>query len=114
MPYLIINNARDFVDFTRVVFGATEQLIVPTDDDKIMHGEIRIHEAVIMFGDAGDNWKVKTAAMYIYVSDVNSVYSKALKQHAASLQAPEQKDYGYTAAFGDPFGNQWFIVEAEK
>jgi uncharacterized glyoxalase superfamily protein PhnB len=52
--------------------------------------------------------------MYMYVDDVNNVYSKALTHSCQSLQSPEQKDYGYTAGFEDPFGNHWFIVEPVK
>jgi uncharacterized glyoxalase superfamily protein PhnB len=114
MPYLILNNAKAFIEFARAVFGANEQLIAPADNDKIMHGELKIHDAVIMFADAGDNWKEKTAAMYMYVDDVNNVYNKALKNSCKSLQSPEQKEYGFTAGFEDPFGNHWFIVEPKK
>src|SRR5688500_1969834 len=114
MPYLILNTAKAFIEFAKAVFGANEQLIVPADNDKIMHGELKIHDAVIMFADAGDNWKEKTAAMYIYVDDVKNVYNKAMVHSCKSLQPPEQKEYGYTAGFEDPFGNHWFIVEPEK
>ncbi len=114
MPYLLLKGAKKFAGFAKDVFGATEQLIVPADDDKVMHGELRIHDAVIMFGDAGGEWKEKTGAMYIYVENVDSVYSAALQHGAKNLHQPERKDYGYTAGFEDPFGNHWFIVEPEK
>ena len=112
MPYLVLNKAKEFDEFAKLVFGATEQLIVPTEDNKIMHGELRIFDAVIMFASSGDNWKEKTAAMYLHVYNVNDLYNRALKHGAKSLGEPEQKEYGYTAGFEDPFGNQWFIVEA--
>lgn len=114
MPYLIVHNAGAFFKFTQLVFGATEQLIAPGDNNTVMHGELKIYDAVIMFADAGDNWAAKTAAMYIYVKDVNNVYNLAMNNDAKSLTLPEQKDYGYTAGFEDPFGNHWFIVEPEK
>lgn len=114
MPYLIVRNAKTFFEFTQAVFGATEQLLAPTDDGKIMHGEIKIGDAVIMFADAGDNWKEKTAGMYIYVSDVDAVYNTAIRKGAKSLGPPMKKDYGYTAEFEDPFGNFWFLTQAEK
>jgi uncharacterized glyoxalase superfamily protein PhnB len=114
MPYLVLNDAKAFAEFAKSIFGATEQLVVPTDDNKIMHGELKIHDAVIMFANSGDNWVQKTAAMYLYVYDVNGIYNRALKEGARSLGDPQQKDYGYSAGFEDPFGNQWFIVEAGK
>jgi PhnB protein len=114
MPYLVLNEAKAFAEFAKSVFGATEQLIVPTEDDKIMHGELKIHDAVIMFANSGDSWIQKSAAMYLYVEDVTAVYNKALMHDAKSLGGPQQKDYGYSAGFEEPFGNQWFIVEAAK
>ena len=53
------------MDFAKEVFDVTEQLIVPADNDKIMHGELKIHDAVIMFAGASDSGKEKTAAMYM-------------------------------------------------
>lgn len=111
MPYLILHKVKDFLVFTKEVFGATEQLIVPTEDNGIMHGEIKIGPAVIMIAEASDNWKEKSAGMYIYVENVTNVYRMALDKGAKSLMPPEQKDYGFTAGFEDPFGNQWWIVE---
>ena len=112
MPYLIVDNAKGLLSFAKTVFGATEQLIVPTEDDKIMHGEIRIADAVIMFADATDQWKTKTAAMYMYVKDVKEVYNAALNNGAKSLEEPQQKDYGFSAGFEDPYGNHWFVAES--
>lgn len=111
MPYLIVDKAKALLSFTKSVFGAIEQLIVPAEDDKIMHGEIRIGDAVIMFADATNQWKTKTAAMYMYVNDVKEVYNLALKNGAKSLEEPQQKEYGFSAGFEDPYGNHWFIAE---
>ena len=114
MPYLIVRNPGAFAEFMKSVFNATEQLIVPSEDGNIMHGELRIHDAVVMFAGASDTWGEKTAGMYIYVFNVNSIYSSAITHGAKELMPPEKKEYGYTAGFQDPFGNQWWIVEGEK
>lgn len=115
MPYLILQDSKGFLTFAKEVFGATEQMIVPAEDGKsIMHAEIKIFDAVIMFAQANDNWSEKSAGMYIYLEQVNAVYDKALAQGAKTLMPPEKKEYGYTAGFEDPFGNQWWIVEGEK
>jgi PhnB protein len=113
MPYLIVSNGTAFLQFAKDVFGAKEQMIVPTENSKIMHGEIKIHDAVIMFSDVAENWHEKSAGMFIYVENVDGVYEKALKKGAKSLMPPERKEYGYTAGFEDIFGNQWWIVEGE-
>ena len=110
MPYLILDKATAFLDFAKNAFGAKEQLIVPGEDSRsIMHGEIKIHDAVIMFANSTEVWKQKTSGMFIFVDNLDNVYMKALEGGATSLQQPEKKEYGYTAGFEDPFGNQWWI-----
>jgi PhnB protein len=114
MPYLILEDASAFLEFAKSVFGAKEQLIVPAADNKIMHGELKIHDAVIMFANSGANWNEMPSAMYMHVLDVKVIYEKAMELGAKSLGEPGHKEYGYTAGFEDPFGNQWFVVEAKK
>ena len=114
MPYLIMDKASDFLVYAKKVFGATELMIVPDENDPargIMHGEIKIHDAVIMFANSTSQWKEKTAGMFLFVEDINRVYNAAIEQGGTSLQAPEKKDYGYSAGFEDPFGNQWWITQ---
>jgi PhnB protein len=114
MPYLILEDTKGFVEFMKNVFGAREHLIVPDGSGGVMHGELKIHDAMVMFGNAGGEWKEKSAAMYLHVEDVDSTYDTAMKNGAKSLHPPDKKDYGYTAGFEDPYGNHWFIVEAGK
>ncbi len=114
MPYLILKDTATFIHYTRKVFDAKEHLIVRDDNDGIRHGEIKIHDALIMFGNAGGEWKEKTAAMYLHVDDVDRIYETALQNDGKSLHPPVKQDYGYTAGFEDPCGNYWFIVQAEN
>jgi len=112
MPYLIVNDAPAFLEYTKKVFGATEQMIVPGDDGRaIMHGEIKIGDAVIMFANATAQWAEKGGGMFIFVEDLNWVYNAAIEQGGTSLQIPVQQDYGFSAGFEDPFGNHWWITQ---
>lgn len=113
VPYLILDDSKKFLDFAKYVFAATEQHIARHDNGDIMHGEIRIFDAVIMFSQASENWGTKPAGMFLYVENVDQTYEAGLRYDAVSLMPPEQKDYGYTAGFEDPFGNQWWLVQGE-
>lgn len=113
VPYLILDDSKKFLDFTKYVFAATEQHISRYDNGDIQHGEIRIFDAVIMFAQANENWTNKPAGMFLYVENVDQTYDAGLRQNAISLMPPERKDYGYTAGFEDPFGNQWWLVQGE-
>jgi PhnB protein len=111
MPYLIVKDAKAFKIFMMDVFGATEQEMVPRDEHLIMHGELRIGDAVIMYADATEVYKERPAGMFIYVKSVDDVYKKAIEKGAKSLMTPTKMEYGYTAGFEDSWGNQWWMVE---
>ena len=114
MPYIIVDDAPAFLEYTIKVFGAAQQLIVPGEDGRaIMHGEIKIGDAVIMFAQSTPTWAAKSSGMFIYVEDVNRVYNAAIEQGGTALQKPVQQDYGYSGGFEDPFGNHWWITQGE-
>lgn len=114
MPYLIIPRAYEFITFMKDVFGATEQIIVPRSEGMIMHAELRIGDGVIMLADTTEEFAPKPAGIYIYVDDVDKIYQKALAAGAESTMEPMEQSYGYTCGFLDPFGNDWWPVEAVK
>jgi PhnB protein len=115
MPYIITDEAENFLAFAKDVLGATEQLIVPGEGERtIMHGEIRIGDAVIMFAQKPEGYDERPCGMFLYVTDVDGIYARAVQHHAKILHAPVQQDYGYSAGFEDPFGNQWWITKAEE
>jgi len=112
MPYIIINEAQAFLDFTKKVFNATEQMIVPGEGERtIMHAEIKIFDAVIMFAQKPEGLSERPCGMFIYVENVDEIYKKAIAEKVTSLMEPYQQEYGYTAGFEDAFGNQWWIVQ---
>jgi PhnB protein len=114
MPYLIIPDAYKFIDFMKSIFGAAEQIIVPRSEGVIMHGELRIGDAVIMFADTTGTIKARPAGIFIYVEHVDETYKKAMDAGAVSLMEPMQQPYGYTCGFHDVFGNDWWPVEPAK
>lgn len=113
MPYLVLKNAEAFLEFAKKVFSAEVQLIVPGEDDGIMHGELKIGDAVIMFGTASGEWPEKSAAMFLFVDNVEKTYKLALENGAVSLEAPVHKDYGYSAGLQDSFNNHWYITQPQ-
>lgn len=114
MPYMIVPKAYEFIAFMKDVFGAAEQLIIPRSEGVIMHGELRIGDAVIMFADATEQFAPRPAGIFIYVENVDETYKKALAAGAAPHMAPTKMEYGYTCGFKDVFGNDWWPVEAAK
>ncbi len=112
MPYLIIKGTDRFKKFMEKVFDAKEQMIVPGEDGTVMHGELRVGNAVIMYAEAGGQFAVMNAGMFIYVDNADATYKKALAAGAVTVegQEPSDKDYGRTCGVKDPFGNTWWIT----
>jgi len=110
MPYLIIKNAPAFFDFTQKVFGAEEKYKAMRDEKLIMHAEISIGSSVIMFADATEQFKERTAGMFLYVDNCDTVYQKARANGATTAMPPADQSYGRSAGIADPFGNIWWIT----
>ena len=81
---------------------------------KIIHGELKINDAVIMFAESTETYREKTAGLYTYVDNVEKVYNAAMVNGARSIIPATTREHGASAGFEDPFGNQWWIVEGEK
>lgn len=111
MPYLIIPNADAFFDFMQVVFGATQQRkIMREGTNIIMHAEVLVNGCCIMYAQATEQWTQQNAGLFIYVTDSDKCYQKALDQGAVSVMPVGDMDYGRGGGVRDPFGNTWWIT----
>lgn len=110
MPYLIIKNAAEFIDFTRAVFNATELHRTMRDESIIRHGEIMIGGSTIMFADATDQFPVRTAGLFVYVENADETYKKAIEAKASPVMPVADQTYGRSGGIEDPFGNVWWIT----
>jgi uncharacterized glyoxalase superfamily protein PhnB len=109
-PYLVVPDADAELGFLSSAFGATEQLCHRDTANKVMHAEIRIGDSLVMLGQAGEQWKALSAALYLWVPNVDETYAKALAAGATSQSAPEDKPYGHrNAAVVDSCGITWWI-----
>jgi PhnB protein len=112
IPYLILNDAAKFLEFVKIALGAEERSLHKREDDpgKIMHGEVRIGTATIMFADSTDKWSSQTAGLYVYVNDADASYQKALAAGATTVMELSDQSYGRTCGVKDPTGNTWWIT----
>ncbi|KAF2515633.1 VOC family protein [Flavobacterium foetidum] len=111
MPYLILQGAAKFIDFTKNVFDATEiNTKSLRTDGSIMHAEINLNGSTIMVTDEITDWGKQTANLFVYVPNADETYQKAIENGASSLMELVDKDYGRTCGITDPFGNVWWIT----
>jgi PhnB protein len=113
MPYLIMDKVTEFVAFMKAVFNAQERMMVLREDGSVMHGEISIGKAVIMFTDSTGHYKSFPAGMFILIENIDEVFDLAMQNGAICLQGLDDREYGRSAGFQDKFGNQWWLTKPE-
>ena len=93
-PYLVVPNADLELTFLKAAFDGTEVECQRNQDNTVMHAEITIGDSLVMLGQAGGPWVPRTAALYLWVEDVDATYARALEEGATSLEAPSIVPYG--------------------
>jgi PhnB protein len=109
-PYLVAADADTEFAFLKAAFGGAEVNCQRNPDNTVMHAEIMIGDSLVMLGQAGEQWKPRPAALYLWVEDVDATYARALQAGATSESAPEDKPYGHrNAGVVDQNGITWWI-----
>jgi PhnB protein len=110
-PYLVVSDADAEMTFLKTAFGAAEQSCQRNSDGTVMHAELTVGDSLVMIGQANRQWKALSAALYLWVPDVDAFYTRALDAGATSESAPEDKPYGHrNAGVVDPNGITWWIA----
>jgi len=107
-PRIVVADVAGQVEFLRSVFDAVgeQQADRPT--------ELRIGDSIVMVSPTGARESFP-AFLYVYVSNADAVYQKALVAGAVSLEEPINTPYGDRRAMvRDPFGNIWQIAHAAQ
>jgi PhnB protein len=118
-PYLIVDGAKDAIDFYGKVLGAVERMHMPGPEGKIGHAELEVGGSLIMLADPFPEMGVRdpkaiggTPVMIsVYVEDVDAVFEAALAAGATEVRPVENQFYGdRTGQFEDPFGHRWSVA----
>lgn len=110
MPYLMMENAKDFIGFIKNVFGAEMMHENYNEDGTAGHCEASIGGSTIMFSNSRGEWKPATGNMFVYVEDADKTYQTAVFEGAVKIMEPADQDYGRSCGVTDPFGNVWWIT----
>jgi PhnB protein len=109
--YIVAEGAQKVVDFLKKTFDVEELRRFDTPDGKIMHGEVRIGDTVVMIADGGATYPAFPVGLHVYVPDVDAAYKKALDAGGISVQVPVRRegDPDKRGGVKDPAGNTWWI-----
>jgi PhnB protein len=109
-PYLVVPGIAKLIDFVKQAFGATELERFSRPDGTVQHAEVKIGDSIVMLGEPQDASKAMPATLYVYVTDTDATYQRAVQAGGRSLREPRNEFYGdRTAGVEDAFGNQWWI-----
>jgi PhnB protein len=118
IPYLAVDDAAAAIEYYKKAFGAKERARIDTPDGKVGHAELEFGESVVMLADPFPHASTTppseagatTAAVVMYVEDVDAVVKTAVDEGATITEELEDKFWG--DRFGtitDPFGHVWSI-----
>jgi uncharacterized glyoxalase superfamily protein PhnB len=106
-PRLVAQNARELILFLEYVFGAKGQY------DPEAPTIMEIGDSKIMISEAGAR-SPRASFLYVYVSDVESAYGRAIERGAESIEEPFETPYGDRRCMvEDKWGNIWQIAVAQ-
>ena len=111
--YLFVADPEGMIHFLEQAFEAEElnRTLHPVHGD-LANVIMKIGDSCIMLSQARPPFEGMATAFYLYVSDVDALYEKALKAGAESVFPPADLDYGdRQGGVKDPSGTYWWISE---
>ena len=114
-PYFHPRSAAQMIDFLKQAFNAEEVARYQDESGRIVHARVTIDGAAIEMGEAHGPYQPIPMAIYLYVSDVDATYQRALNAGATSKLAPTDQPYGDRNAWvQDPQGHTWYIATPRR
>ncbi|MCB9849644.1 MAG: VOC family protein [Phycisphaerales bacterium] len=114
-PYLTIVGVPRLLQFVGDTFDAVDKGKMTRPDGTIMHAQVMIGDSMIMMGECPPERTPSPAMLYVYVSDCDAVYAKALAAGGESVSAPADMYYGDRhGGVLDPCGNTWWIAQHKE
>lgn len=117
-PALIVRGGAAAIEFYQKAFGGTIRHRMDAPDGKVMHAEVLIGNSVVMVSDEFPEWgalspetlKGSPISLYLYVTDADAVFEKAVAAGATVSRPLENQFWGDRVGWLlDPFGHKWSI-----
>jgi len=118
-PHLVCANALEAIEFYKRAFGATSAATMLTPDGKLLHGQVRIGDSVVMLMEENPQWGALSpkslpatpVTIHMYVNDVDAVFARAVKEGATARMEPAEMFWGDRyGVLLDPYGHCWSIA----
>lgn len=107
-PYIF--GPLSLADFVKRVFGGQELARYPVG--KGFHIESKIGDSVVVMEVCDPPHPTgRPNSIYVYVSDVDAAYRRAIESGAAKIHEPQDQPYGErNAGVRDAYDNIWYLA----
>jgi PhnB protein len=110
-PYLLTRGASRLIEFIAAGFEGELLAHEKRPDGAIMHATMRVGDSMLMLADSTLPFEPMPSSIYLYVTDCDTVYQRALSSGGISvfpmMTLPSGQRYG---AIKDPCGNIWWVA----
>lgn len=110
-PYLFVEGAASLIDFLVAAFDGKVTSREEHPNGSIMHAEMCVGDSMLMLAEASSEFGPMPTSIYLYVTDCDTPYQRALEAGGVSvfdiMNLPSGERYG---GVKDPCGNIWWIA----
>lgn len=107
---LNLTDAKGAMDFVKKAFGGKVRAVMAGPDGKVMHAEVKLGDTLLLFSDSVQE-APRPANLFMYVSNVDKTFAKALKAGAKVIMPVGDMFWGDRwGRVEDPYGNRWSIA----
>src|SRR5262245_4381553 len=87
-PYFAVRDAAKLIDFLQRAFDANVSEKLATPDGTVMHAQLKIGDSNVMIGQVPpeSSQKLFPSMLYMYVSDADAVFRKAVQAGGKVVQ----------------------------
>ena len=111
-PFLHPEASRKYIAFLKEAFAAEEVMVIE-HGGRVVHGAVRIGDAVLEMGDAENRSGIPSGGLFVRVDDVEKAYARAIAAGATVVRPPADIPYGYRSAIvKDTEGFLWWMARA--
>jgi PhnB protein len=122
-PHLTVRDVAAAASFYEKAFGFTRKFMLPGPGGRIMHAELVHENCTVMIGPESLERGMRApitaggtpVSLFVYVTDVDALHSRALASGAKELVPPSEQFFGArTSVLLDPDGHQWMFAQHKK
>jgi uncharacterized glyoxalase superfamily protein PhnB len=111
--YLTVPGVAKLIEFLQKAFDAGIMERMEGPGGAVMHAQVKIGDSMVMMGepDPRGKYQPRPTNLYLYVTDCDAVYRRAIDAGGKSLEEPKDQFYGdRSSGVEDPSGNYWWIA----